>query len=119
LRFDIQDLPDIITTAALQLYCTSSGNGAVRLHRIAQPWEADTLDPTQVGSPGFFDPDPITAIQISQGIGKYYSWEIGEEVGSLSHGILLMETESKESRFSSVEVAGSEPHLIIEGYHKL
>ena len=37
LKFDIPALPDTITVAELQLYCTSVGNGNVSLHRILKP----------------------------------------------------------------------------------
>ena len=53
LKFDIPDLPDIITIATLQLYCTNATDGVVRLHRILQPWDAASLDPSKVLAPIF------------------------------------------------------------------
>ncbi len=119
LKFDIPALPDIITVAKLQLYCTTAGNGNVSLHRILQPWEAYSLDPAKILAPEFFDPDPLTKTYIGPSTSQYYSWDVKDSVGSLTNGILLMEAEYKESKFSSVEVAGSEPMLVIEGYNKL
>jgi hypothetical protein len=119
LKFDIPDLPDIITIAELQLYCTTAGNGTVSLHRILQPWKADSLDPTKVFAPDFFDPNPLTEIFVGPSPSQYYAWDVTDSVGSLTYGILLMDTESKESKFSSSEVGLNTPMLIIEGYNRL
>ena len=106
LKFAIPDLPDIITIAELQLYCTNATSGVVRLHRILQPWEAVSLDPNKVLAPNFFDPDPLTEAYVGPNASRYYSWDVTDSVDSLRYGILLMETEGKDNKFSSVEVAG-------------
>jgi hypothetical protein len=119
LKFDIPTLPDVITVAELQLYCTSDGMGVVSLHRILKHWNADNLDPAAVLPSDFFDSKPQAEAHIGDTSGQYYSWDVKDTVGSLTYGILLMDTEGKESRFNSVEVAGGEPMLIIEGYNEL
>jgi len=122
LKITIPEIPDIITLAELQLYCSGGPpplNSNVGVHRILKPWDAGTVDWTTVTAAGFFDPNPISVTYVSA-INVLYSWEMKNAVSSLPYGILLFGDDGDEKRFASVDSTGDpKPTLIIEGYNKL
>ena len=118
LKFDISTLPDMITTAQLQLYCTvSPGDSNVSAHEILQSWDPATINWVTVSSSEFFDPNPITTTYVDAP-SLTYSWTLDDAVYDLGYGILLMGDDLDEVRFASSEATTNPPVLTIEGYNK-
>jgi len=121
LEFDLSDLPDTVSSAELQLYCSALavGDSNVSAHVILKPWDPATVNWSTVSSSGFFDPTPITSTYVDTP-GVIYSWFLDDAVTHLEYGILLMGDDADEVRFSSSETTTNPlPAIIVEGYTKL
>jgi hypothetical protein len=120
LKFNITDVPDIISIGMLQLYCTGGGGDSnISLHKILQPWDPGSVDWTEVVNPGFFDPNPLAITYVTT-TSLTYSWSLKDQVASLQHGLVLIADDGDERRFASKEEpTDPKPILVIEGFNKL